>query len=67
MSLRFDNGDLITFEHPEHGKGKGVVVGYFNHDGQEFWVVYPKVKRMVAGRLFSSIVVHDSQVVATPF
>lgn len=37
------NGDMVYYDDPYYGKGKGAVCGYREIDGKQYYAVHPKV------------------------
>jgi len=67
MSFKFDNGEIVQYNHPRFGQGRGVVLGC--NEAQTEWVVYPKNKvnleRM--GYTYYCFICKTEQLTSTPF
>lgn len=68
MNYKFDNGEIVQFNHPEYGKGTGTVLGrHLDNDGNEGWVIYPKIPRHTSLYPYSCMVIETKYLVSTPF
>lgn len=38
-----NNGDMVQYDDPFYGKGKGHVCGYREIDGKQWYAIHPKV------------------------
>jgi hypothetical protein len=64
---QFDNGDIVQYDHPKFGTGKGVIVGC-NETNTE-WIVYPKNKLSLErmGYFYFCFLCKTDQLISTPF
>ena len=65
MVFRFNNGEIVQYNHPYYGQGKGTVIGYRKESNE--WVVYPKVMLPRDDYPFMCIICKDEYLIATPF
>lgn len=66
----FDEGDIVCYDSKEHGKGKGVVVGYQKLNDKILWIIYRKPKSGIPKSLrpkFSCFLAEESELISTPF
>lgn len=59
------NGDVVQYEDPYYGKGKGVVCGYREVEGKQFYAVHPKV--VVPKDGYIAYLISGENLIETPF
>ena len=59
------NNDLVQYEDPHYGKGKGTVCGYREIDGKHWYSVTPKV--VVKKGNYAVYLIPGENLIETPF
>ena len=59
------NGDVVMYDDPYYGKGKGIVCGYREIDGKQYYAVHPKV--VMPKDNYIAYLIPGSNLIETPF
>jgi hypothetical protein len=59
------NGDLVQYDDPYYGKGRGYICGYREIEGKHFYAVHPKV--VVPKDGYIAYLIESEHLIETPF
>lgn len=65
MNYRFENGEIVTFEHEKFGRGKAVVLGW--NDTKDEYIIYPKNRMAKSVYPFMCFLCKSKNLISTPF
>lgn len=65
MKFKFDNGDIVKYEHDLFGSGTGAIVGYCKNIDE--WIIYPRKMLPRNDYPFMCFTCKTKQLIPTPF
>jgi len=65
--MKFDNQEQIQYDDSYFGRGKGVVVGYYESKDIELYVIYPKTPFDKSFWPYMTFLLSPNKIVSTPF
>ncbi len=65
MTFQFQYGEVVQYEHPKFGIGKGAIAGC--NEDQTQWIIYPKHKFNMPDYPFTCFLCKPEQLTSTPF
>ena len=63
--MKFDNGEIVQFDHETYGKGTGTVVGYYAKD--DVYAIMPKIPHDWDDYGYFCLMIEAKKLISTPF